>query len=416
MNRQARQLDWFSPVILFPLVYIGYVLLGMLPMSNLWYPPASVLLVFGMGLVFYLAGALLASRILRDAPNLLFYEKIVRVNASDQPLKEREEKAAQRLRWLSYLIIGLGFLASLLVIRSGIPILNPDNRGNINAAVKMLTEGLWFGLGLYFFVGASRRLERGWRALFLMTGMIVLFLVLLAYRTPLIYLAFILLLWWHYQHRPVTAVQLGFFGLLVVLSGTLFSYLRQILIYGVNGWNDYVMRIGIDPAWSWLVPFHLVTREGVSVFQMLAYLIPPSGGMFGQFHLSAFLSAMPGEQFSPRRIVTNLLGNRPQVTTTPSLIGPFYVDFGLIGVAVGMLLLGLVLGSLYILMKKARGIEQQVIGFLYAFLLGMSLIGIHTGILDISTFLMLVFGYLVWRFVAVWLSLANRSRKEEFGP
>ena len=416
MNRQARQLDWFSPVILFPLVYIGYVLLGMLPMSNLWYPPASVLLVFGMGLVFYLAGALLASRILRDAPSLLFYEKIVRVNASDQPLKEREEKAAQRLRWLSYLIIGLGFLASLLVIRSGIPILNPDNRGNINAAVKMLTEGLWFGLGLYFFVGASRRLERGWRALFLMTGMIVLFLVLLAYRTPLIYLAFILLLWWHYQHRPVTAVQLGFFGLLVVLSGTLFSYLRQILIYGVNGWNDYVMRIGIDPAWSWLVPFHLVTREGVSVFQMLAYLIPPSGGMFGQFHLSAFLSAMPGEQFSPRRIVTNLLGNRPQVTTTPSLIGPFYVDFGLIGVAVGMLLLGLVLGSLYILMKKARGIEQQVIGFLYAFLLGMSLIGIHTGILDISTFLMLVFGYLVWRFVAVWLSLANRSRKEEFGP
>jgi len=416
VNRQARQLDWFSPVILFPLVYIGYVLLGMLPMSNLWYPPASVLLVFGMGLVFYLAGALLASRILRDAPSLLFYEKIVRVNASDQPLKEREEKAAQRLRWLSYLIIGLGFLASLLVIRSGIPILNPDNRGNINAAVKMLTEGLWFGLGLYFFVGASRRLERGWRALFLMTGMIVLFLVLLAYRTPLIYLAFILLLWWHYQHRPVTAVQLGFFGLLVVLSGTLFSYLRQILIYGVNGWNDYVMRIGIDPAWSWLVPFHLVTREGVSVFQMLAYLIPPSGGMFGQFHLSAFLSAMPGEQFSPRRIVTNLLGNRPQVTTTPSLIGPFYVDFGLIGVAVGMLLLGLVLGSLYILMKKARGIEQQVIGFLYAFLLGMSLIGIHTGILDISTFLMLVFGYLVWRFVAVWLSLANRSRKEEFGP
>lgn len=416
MNRQARQLDWFSPVILFPLVYIGYVLLGMLPMSNLWYPPASVLLVFGMGLAFYLAGALLASRILRDAPSLLFYEGIVRAHATGQPLKEREEKSAQRLRWLSYLIIGLGFLASLLVIRSGIPILNPDNRGNINAAVKMLTEGLWFGLGLYFFVGASRRLERGWRALFFLTGMIVLLLVLLAYRTPLIYLAFILLLWWHYQHRPVTAVQLVFFGLLVVLSGTLFSYLRQILIYGVNGWNDYVMRIGIDPAWSWLVPFHLVTREGVSVFQMLAYLIPPSGGMFGQFHLSAFLSAMPGEQFSPRRIVTNLLGNRPQVTTTPSLIGPFYVDFGLVGVAVGMLLLGLALGSLYILMKKARGIEQQVIGFLYAFLLGMSLIGIHTGILDISTFLMLVFGYLVWRFVAVWLSLANRSRKEEFGP
>lgn len=397
MNR--RRVDWFSPVVLFPAVYIGYVALGMIPISNLWYPPPTVLAYFALGLLGYLLGALLVWR-LSDTRDSIWTVPDSTPAAPRLP--------ATPLHWAAWGLAAVGLLAAMMVLSRGIPLLHAGARGSSGSMFYMAAHALWFGVALSVHLSgeaAFRRGQRwvGWMALF---SLGILFL--LAYRTPLIYLSFLLLLWWHYHRRPVTWVHVSLFGAVVVLGATLFSYLRQVLTYGAERWAYYVSTIGVGEQWAWLVPFHLVTREGVAIFQKLVYVSPPTGGYGGMFHLSSFLVALPGAQDSPRRIVSDILGHRAEVTTTPSIIGPWYMDFGVLGILVGMFLLGAMLAGLYRQMKRAAGLERGVLTFLYAYASCMALAGIHTGILDLEIYGLLLVGYVLWRW-AQWTQKKTAS-------
>jgi len=87
---------------------------------------------------------------------------------------------------------------------------------------------------------------------------------------------------------------------------------------------------------------------------------------------------MPGVAYSPRRYIAEMVGM--DVSATSTILGPLAVDFGLIGIFVGMAFLGYLLAKLYE-RKSPLGVS------LYCIVLAYSLIGIETGIVDLEVLL-----------------------------
>jgi uncharacterized membrane protein len=106
-------------------------------------------------------------------------------------------------------------------------------------------------------------------------------------------------------------------------------------------------------------------------------------------------SSLPGSDLGPRMMVGKLIAWRTEVTVTPSLIGQMVVDFGKVGVFVGMMILGFVLGIGFKLMKITK--NYFYIG-IYSLILTYAILGIETGILDIQVllyFAIAIFIYLI---------------------
>ena len=117
------------------------------------------------------------------------------------------------------------------------------------------------------------------------------------------------------------------------------------------------------------------------------------GGNFGLTHGKLLASSIPGSDLGPRMLVGKLIAWRTEVTVTPTLIGQMVVDFGKLGVAVEMCLLGFILGTGFKIMQKTKDYFYIAI---YALILTYSILGIETGILDIQVLLYFAIAILIY--------------------
>lgn len=122
-------------------------------------------------------------------------------------------------------------------------------------------------------------------------------------------------------------------------------------------------------------------------------LINAISGDFGLMHGKLIASAIPGSALGPRMTIGKLIAWRSEVTVTPTLIGPMIVDFGRIGVAVGMALLGFILGIGFKIIEKTK---NSFYIFIYALLLTYTILGVETGILDIQVILYFLIGLFLY--------------------
>ena len=142
-------------------------------------------------------------------------------------------------------------------------------------------------------------------------------------------------------------------------------------------------------------PFYTLQSRADFTIHVLDLLNALSGNL-GLMHGGFILKSIPGSDYGPRMMVGKLISWRSGVTITPTIIGPMLIDFGRIGVAVGMCLIGFILGIGYKLLKITG--NYFYIG-LYSLLLTYTILGIETGILDIQV--------LIYFFVGVLVYLAN---------
>jgi Putative O-antigen polymerase len=150
----------------------------------------------------------------------------------------------------------------------------------------------------------------------------------------------------------------------------------------------------------WFTPFApiwITPREGVSVLSTL-YSVVPADVQFlhGQALLSTFLSIAPGKQEGARTIVASLVGGRPGVTITPSILGEPYIDFGVVGVGVFMLLVGVLIAWLHRWHMNALTWAPR---FAYAYVIAATLVSIHSGLLDPVLFASMAL-LITWSFFA----------------
>ena len=204
------------------------------------------------------------------------------------------------------------------------------------------------------------------------------FLLLLGYRTPLL-AAFLII------------IIIGFCGNIVSLWEVVVGALIGIgAIIGIG----YFRSLGEMTITSSTSPLYTLQSRADFTLHVLN-LLDFIGGNFGLTQGHMLASSLPGSDLGPRMMVGKLIAWRTEVTVTPSLIGQMVVDFGKVGVFVGMMILGFVLGIGFKLMKITK--NYFYIG-IYSLILTYAILGIETGILDIQVllyFAIAIFIYLI---------------------
>ena len=268
------------------------------------------------------------------------------------------------------ILVSIGFFFISIASVGGIPILKPSIRYLLKPAFTMpvflIIPGTCMLASVYlkdFQDNTITRSQVRFRFLVLLIINVALLLIL-GYRTPLLAALLLLIILGYYGNIvAVWEVVLG--GLIGVCAIIGIGYFRSI--------NELTVSSAIDPFYT------LKSRADFTLHVL--NLLDIIGGNFGTTHGQLIASTIPGSELGPRMMVGKLIAWRTEVTVTPTLIGQMVADFGKVGVAVEMCLLGFILGIGFKIMRKTK--DYFYIG-LYSLLLTYAILGVETGILDIQ--------------------------------
>ncbi|AMD16908.1 hypothetical protein TL18_02025 [Methanobrevibacter sp. YE315] len=271
------------------------------------------------------------------------------------------------------ILVSIVFFGICIASVGGIPLLKPSIRYLLKPAFTMpvflIIPGTCLVAGAYLKDYQDEKITRSqarFRYIFLL-AMNVAILLLLGYRTPLL-AAFLII------------IIIGFYGNIVSLWEVVVGGLIGVgAIIGIG----YFRSLGEMTITSSTSPFYTLQSRADFTLHVLN-LLDFIGGNFGITHGKLLASSIPGSDLGPRMMVGKLIAWRTEVTVTPTLIGQMVVDFGKVGVAVEMLLLGFILGIGYKIMQKTKDYFYIAI---YSLILTYTILGIETGILDIQVLL-----------------------------
>ena len=376
-NNVSQGLDVLAPDILFPLLYCTYFGFGSLNISSLrGYIPPSICLYYILGLLGYFAGigtVRILSK-LRKSTNCQINTK--------SSLEYADTWSKKKVRKSISLFIMIGTIGvSLAFYLYGVPLLGIYKRFGVSAYFSYVATLLWLGAYLSFFHSMSSR-GRGTLGNALLILYAFTLLLLLGYRTPIIMCLLNIIFSTYYikffkfRKKRLLMVSLG--GILIVLFGSVFWYLRYDVLGEGMGYNRLIKSVGYPSQLSFLFPFYAASRGSVNSFYRFLQLIPHHYNFFyGKLLLTDFWTILPGKQVSGGAIVSNMVGGTGKAGITASILGGLYVDFGKAGIFGGLYLLGFGAKWLY---QRMRIKMTRLNIILYCYFLAFSIHYLHRGI------------------------------------
>ena len=290
-------------------------------------------------------------------------------------------------------LIGIVFLFISIASVGGLPILKSSLRYSLKPIFTMPVFLVIPGIGLiashYLNQYQNNEISRSQaRFRFLLLAAIGIVTVLtLEYRTPIIAILLMMII-------------IGYYGKILsiweVILGALIGVCAIIGIGYIRSLNELAISSNTNPFY---------TLESRANFTMhVLNLLNQISGNFGILHGKMLASSMPGSDLGPRMLVGKLIAWRTEVTVTPTLLGQMLVDFGKVGVAVEMCLLGFILGTGYKIIKITKNSFYIAI---YSLILTYSIVGVETGILDIQV----LFYFFIISFIYLAAILKDRGIK-----
>lgn len=337
----------FNPLIVL-LVFAAFLSLSLSPIS------LSLTETLAIGFLFFFIGAIILPRFfLNKSENIITFNK----------------RDIYSIGFCLILVSVAFFFISIASV-GGIPLLKPSIRYLLKPAFTMpvflIIPGTCILASVYLKEYQDKTITRSQvRFRFLILLVIdVVFLLGLGYRTPL--LAALLMLIIIAYFGDIIAVWEVVIGALLGVSAIIgIGYFRSI--------GEYTVSKAIDPFYT------LKSRADFTLHVL--NLLDIIGGNFGATHGNLLAASIPGSELGPRMMVGKLIAWRTEVTVTPTLIGQMVVDFGKVGVALEMCILGFILGIGFKIIRKTK--DYFYIG-LYSLILTYSILGVETGILDIQ--------------------------------
>ena len=280
------------------------------------------------------------------------------------------------------MLVSIVFFFISIASVGGIPILRPSIRYLLKPAFTMpvflIIPATCLIAGVYLKDYQDKKITRQQtRFRFLLLLAIDCGILLtLGYRTPL--LASFLII-----------IMIGYFGNIVspweVVVGALIGVCAIIGI----GYFRSVKELTISASTNPLSTLQSRADFTLHVLNLLDFI----GGNFGVTHGHLLASSIPGSDLGPRMFVGKLIAWRSEVTITPTLIGQMVTDFGKVGVALEMCLLGFILGIGFKIVRKTKDYFYIA---LYSLILTYSILGIETGILDIQVLLYFIIAIFIY--------------------
>ena len=290
-------------------------------------------------------------------------------------------------------LIGIIFLFISIASVGGLPILKSSLRYSLKPIFTMPVFLVIPGIGLIashrlnqYKNGEISRIQVRFRFLVL-TFIGIITVLTLEYRTPIIAILLMMIIIAYYgEILSVWEVILG--ALIGVCAIMGIGYLRSLNELAISS-NTSIFS----------------TLESRANFTMhVLNLLNQISGNFGLLHGKMIASSMPGSPLGPRMLVGKLIAWRTEVTVTPTLLGQMLVDFGKIGVALEMCLLGFILGTGYKIIKITK--DSFYIA-MYSLILTYSIVGVETGILDIQ----ILFYFFIISFIYLAAILKDKGIK-----
>ena len=290
-------------------------------------------------------------------------------------------------------LIGIIFLFISIASVGGLPILKSSLRYSLKPIFTMPVFLVIPGIGLIashrlnqYKNGEISRIQVRFRFLVL-TFIGIITVLTLEYRTPIIAILLMMIIIAYYgEILSVWEVILG--ALIGVCAIMGIGYLRSLNELAISA-NTSIFST-------------LETRANFTMHVL--NLLNQISGNFGLLHGKMIASSMPGSPLGPRMLVGKLIAWRTEVTVTPTLIGQMLVDFGKIGVALEMCLLGFILGTGYKIIKITKDSFYIAI---YSLILAYSIVGVETGILDIQ----ILFYFFIISFIYLAAILKDKGIK-----
>jgi len=337
---EGRVLDLFSPWIALPLLYALIYGLGALELAD-WEEeiPAADYGVYFAGLAAYFAGLLIAGvRGRRD-----------------------EQRAQARAPGLELaLIVGLFAFTALVGVavfaKAGNPLLAADIE---NARTRVVVDvGGWayylyrtVAVALLILLAAWYRTDAQGRVT---VGVLAFGAVLLVlsggYRSHLLVPLGAAVVFRHYYFRPLGAGTLAALGAAVLVFLIGFGAFR--MVGGGDNLSDEAAR----------KLFVEIQNPAFALARVREYFPWTYEYFNGLYLFRGFLALLPGEQLAIGLVLKEMLGlHYAGGGFAPSILGGFYIDFGMQGVAIGMAACGFVLGRTYRAMVRRRSFYDTLI-------------------------------------------------------
>ncbi|WP_143414883.1 oligosaccharide repeat unit polymerase [Geobacillus sp. E263] len=405
LRKWNNEIDSFSPYFFFPFILILYFFVSLFDFGKIEYFEANrnILWAILVGMLSYLAAVHIVQKKNWMFPSLgLAFLK-------------------GKTKYFLYFLGFIGLVSYIIMLATGqIGITDESVRRHLDPKLNFLSSFLWFSVLFLICDRAVREYpltKKQMRMYFFVLAAVLLLLVLMGYRTPIAIMCFTCLIVFHYTIRRVKLSWLLAFLFIVGLSLSLFGFFRVITEDQSKKFNshegpnvelnkeqmsrDEALRRKIDETPKWVRGLTEVSVTGRIVLSKLMEYADKHGYMYGKLHEGIFSTVLPGEQLSPRMQITEMVNSltvdkgkyvtRPGRTTTPTLLGQFYVEAGYLAIIIGFALYGLILSMLYNQMKQSGFASFQTIA--YAFITTIFMISIHTGLLDLLFLLMI--GYAI---------------------
>lgn len=396
-----NKIDTFSPYFFFPFILILYFFVSLFDFGKIEYfeVKKNVLWPILVGLASYLAAVYFVQRRNWSFPS--FGLKFLRGKTT----------------YFLYVLGLIGLVSYMIMLFTGqVGIADESVRRHLDPKLNFLSSFLWFAV-LFLIcdrVVKEKELTRRRKQIYAFVLFLILcLLVLMGYRTPIAIICFTCLIVIHYTIKRVKISWLLAFLFVVGLALSLFGFFRMVTEDQTKQFNTHegpdvelsekemnrdlmlVRKINETPKWVRGLTEASVT--GKIVLSKLMEYTDEHGYLYGKLHKGIFSTILPGEQLSPRMEITEMVNSitvetgkyvtRPGRTTTPTLLGQFYVEGGYIAIIIGFALYGIILSMLYNQMKQSGFKSYSIIP--YAFITTIFMISIHTGLLDLVFLLMI---------------------------
>jgi hypothetical protein len=329
----------------------------------------------------------------------------------------------------------IGFVAFLTMLFQGsIGISDESARRNLDPKLYFLSQLLWFGVLLLISYRMIKEDNMTWKKglLYALAFAVVMTgFLLMGYRTPLIIMLFTGLIIFHYCLKRIKLTWFLAFIAVVGLSFAMFGFARVLTEDPTEKFNDRSQpdrehmaeeevdklitaerRVNLTPKWVRAINQEMVTSH-IVLSKIIEYT-QEEGYTGGEMHKGIFTTILPGEQKSPRLLVTEVVNSlsteegkyitREGRTTTPTFIGQLFLDGGYVLVAIGFLLYGAIISLVYNKVKQAG--VKTFHSVAYAFVITLFTVSMHTGLLDLI--LILMFGFVV---LASSIQTTDNSKK-----
>lgn len=325
---EYTKFDIFNPSVIYPIAVLSFLLAGI---DGVTFSSFFLFVVF---LLSFICGTFL--------------------------IKGGKSKKYDKIWELGLPLIIIGFLGLLtnLYFVGGIPFLNPDLRNKLYSSLTYTSFLIVPGTIILF---GKNLIQKRKKIAFLwfLTGLFLISLT--GYRTEIFVLILGVMFTFYYLNRNIR-------------YGKIFYIFIFLLLFGFNIISILMRDTSIGSSFSRLslttsVFSSIVSNLGLSLFGF-------SGGSLTTSIFSS-VDIIPGVGWGPRRYVSYLIGMRNEVTTTSTILGIPYIDFGIIGIVLLGFILGLLFSRGYNCLKKNKDLLP-----LHALCLSFLLVTIETGIGD----------------------------------